>query len=77
MTTLSLGDIVWLEVDSDQVVDHPVLDICSTAAMLKDKVVEWLNNNCQGRYELGHNQRTYELCFDSQDDATLFILRWL
>jgi hypothetical protein len=54
-----------------------VLDICSTAAMLKDEVTVWLNNNCQDSYEFGHNWRTYELCFDSQDDATLFALSWL
>ena len=77
MTTVSLGDIVWLEFDSNQVVEHPVLYICSSHSALKDDVVEWLNNNCQGGYEFGHTQYTYELYFDSQDDATLFALSWI
>ena len=65
--SFNLGTVVW-EYNGEQVTEHPVL---------KDEVNLWLRRNCQGSYKFGYNQRTYELCFDLQEDATLFVLRWL
>ena len=74
--SFNLGTVVW-EHNGEQVTEHPVLDIGSTYSALKDDVNLWLRRNCQGSYKFGHNQRTYELRFDLQEDATLFVLRWL
>ena len=74
--SFDLGNVVWKN-NGEQVTEHPVLYIGSRYSVLKDEVNLWLRRNCQGSYKFGYNQRTYELRFDLQDDATLFVLRWL
>lgn len=56
--------------------DHPVLEIGNSYSGLKIEVCEWLDQNCQGNWKFGYNNQTYELRFDLEVDATMFLLRW-
>lgn len=57
--------------------EHPVLDIGSSYSGLLEEVKAWLDTHCEGTWKFGFNQRTYELQFELEKDATLFRLRWL
>ena len=57
-------------------IDHPILNIGSSYSSLKDEVAEWLDAKFDKSWscEWGHDGA--ELIFESEEDMTLFLLRW-
>ncbi len=76
--SFELGKIVGVEpMTQTNVWDHPVLYIGSSYSGLLEEVREWLEANTTAPWKFGFNSRTYELRFESEQDAIAFKLRWL
>lgn len=76
--SFKLGKIIWEDQSTfEKVWEHPVLDIGNSYSALKVEVKDWLNEQCNGAWEFGFNNSTYEMRFKSERDALLFKLRWM
>ena len=59
--------------------DHPILNIGAYRRSLKDEVAEWLDATLgeSWSYEWGDNWGAeFRMIFESEEDMTLFLLRW-
>jgi hypothetical protein len=59
-------------------IDHPILNIGSSYSSLKDEVAEWLDANLGKSWscEWDNYGAEYRMIFESEEDMTLFLLRW-
>ena len=58
-------------------IDHPILNIGSSYSSLKDEVAEWLDATFGERWKCVLSQRAeFTMIFESEEDMTLFLLRW-
>ena len=57
-----------------QDIDHPILEIGSSSASLKQEIQEWLNSTCK-EWRFSYNNG-YALYFVTEQDYMMFILRW-
>ena len=59
---------------------HPVLEISSSFSCLKQEVTVWLDENIgkvERDWDFSFREGEYCLAFKTEEDLTLFLLRWL
>lgn len=61
----------------EQKVDHPILDIGSSQASIKQPVQEWLVNNFNNECRWGFDGKEYFIDFPSESDMVWFTLKWI
>ena len=71
----NIGPVIVNPVTLEHVWDHPILNIGSSYSSLRPEVNEWLAKTCKS-WSFGYNGHTYELRFDKEEDAVMFMLRW-
>lgn len=59
-----------------QPVNHPILDIGSSQASIKQHIQEWLVNCCNNECRWGFDGKEYFIEFPTEEDMALFLLRW-
>jgi len=59
-------------------IDHPFLNIGSSYSSFKDEIKEWLNANLGKKWkcEWSNYEGEWVMFFESEEDMTLFLLRW-
>lgn len=58
-------------------IDHPILNIGSSYSSIKDEVAEWLDATFGERWKCELGQRAeFTMIFETEEDMTLFLLRW-
>lgn len=75
----SMGKVIYSDpMTFEEHIDHPILNIGSSSAQLKQPIWDWLqaqhgNSECR----IGFDGNEYYIDFPSEADVTWFKMRWL
>lgn len=73
MGTYGLIDPVTYE----RPLDHPILVVGSSNAIIKWPIIQWLTDTYGDRFSTGFDGTDYYIDFPSEEDITWFKLKWL
>lgn len=72
----SMGKTTYIDTFTlEPVIEHPILDIGSSYSMLKSHIEDWLDEHCT-EWDIGLEDGEYYIDFPTEEDVTLFLLRW-